>query len=60
MGVSEFFSKIPNLKHKNVLFCGGWRGRGNVFFTKDPNLKKLEVGGGGGGEWEASVSDFFY
>ena len=23
VGVSEFFSKIPNLKNKNVLFCVG-------------------------------------
>ena len=63
-GVINFFSKILNLKNKNVWFCVWGVGRGaggNEFFTKNPNLKKnRRWGEGGGGEWEARVSVFFY
>ena len=60
-GVSDCFTKNPNLKKKEILFFFVWGwvgGRGSEvaklsdFFTKNPNLKKKTfffLGGGGGG-----------
>ena len=64
----NFFNMNPNLKYIYIFFggdvggmLGGWRGGARIsefFYTKNPNLKRKNMGGGLVGE--AEKSDFFF